>query len=380
MSELCTTQDLWTLTNTLLVYGLGIGIGLTMIGSQRSKNSVSIITQTFLLLFVVILVWLPPFSYWSIKTHGFWSLMSTHSSCAALSKSLFQSSFLYVAVMSFLGASLERAHSLKLLVLCALWALFVYLPVAYLVWNPQGFIYQMGIRDFAGGLVVHLSSGFSALALSQALGRRIDYFNLRRPSSITMIFSGNLLILLGWLSFNSGSHIQFDYFSLQVLAKTLIAGLLGVLTWTILELLHPPHRLHFIHTSFGLVSALVATTPHIDKLSAIATLGLVVLAVIISFYSTRLTNKILKIDDPMEVFSSHGVSSIIGGLGAAFLVEGLSVHTELAALLIVASYSYFLTLILSKLFIASWGLRLSSEREAQGLDIYIHGEKVASND
>lgn len=363
----CTPSDLFVLLCAVLVLGLFIGITLIYSGAAQYKNSVSILTQSLLLFTGLYLLWQLDF---------FSSLYpQVDSSCNSTIAQLFQFLFLAIACISFIGSTIERTKPLPLLIFSLLWSVVVYLPIAYNIWNEAGLLKQLGVVDFAGGLVVHLSAGATGLTLAYLIGRRDSFFSLRKPANLIMVFLGNFLVLAGWLGFNAGSSGTLDNSSMQIILNTLLAGTTGIAIWAALELIQTPHRIHFTHLSLGLIAGLVAITSKVHLLNSLQSLLIAAAAVIGAFYCSKLINKAFKVDDAMDVFSTHGAASIIGGVLATVATQA-SLLAETGALIAVSSYSTIMTFIIYKLLNRICKFRVSTDIERNGLDLEIHGEKL----
>lgn len=375
---MCTGDSLWLLICTILVYGLGTGIAFVMAGAIRSKNVVSVFYQSFMaLLLSFLLVGIVPFGSVLGLSFGHVSdLVHREDGCATGIQFLFQTGFLFVALVSILGATLERMKPHLFLILAFFWGLLVYMPIAHSLWHPTGFLRSMGVVDFAGGFVVHMSAGGGALALSYLLGRRKDYFNLKHPFQVGYVFLGCNLIFLGWMGFNIGSLNSFSGKVGFVGLTTLTAGVSSVMTWFFLDKLHPPYRISFLRLSFALVTGLVSVTASADSLDFIYASIVSGACTGIVFYGLKFLNRVLKVDDPMEVFSSHGLAAFCGVVLTAFFLPDKVFWKEIVAAVLVMTYSFVATYGVGKGIGFFSALRVDDFTEQKGLDLTMHGEQA----
>lgn len=371
---------MWTFFSSILVLFLIIGLGLHSSGHVRAKNSVSMLFQCFVAFPIVGLSWIfighsMAFSPSEVGIVGDFSCsVSVIESCGSRQQLVFQMLFAVIANYVLLGALAERLTVKAFFAISVLWPLVIYAPVVHWVWGDGGWLSAWGAKDFAGGIVVHVNAGFAALAASIALGRRRDYFNLKLPSSLHSIFLGAMFIFLGWLGFNGGSVDSYNDIAQTAILNTLVAGFVGLLSWFCLEVLHPPNRTHMLGLSYGLICSLVAITPGAGELTIYTTLVISLITTVICFYSVRVMNRIFKLDDALDVFSSHGVAGFVGAAMSGFFIWKSWSNTISG--LIVATFSFFGTFILFKAFSLFFDLRVDSVCEDRGLDISHHGEKI----
>ncbi len=390
------TANLWVAICSLFVFLMIGGIGLLYAGGSRFKNATSVLVHVLVVCSIGTLLWygigfsltFSPGSSSFIGGYQFFLHRVLPQRLEGftgepLLYSVFQLFFCLVATVIPLGAIAERVSLKAILGYAFFFPLFIYYPVAHWVWGPEGWIASLGAVDFAGGLVVHVSSGFSALALVIVLGRRRDFFDLRRPHSTSLIFLGTLLLCCGWLCFNAGSALTLNRVALQAFFNTILALNAAALVWGVLQFLHPPNRLNLLGICYGMVCGLVAITPGAGTMpldSAVLTGGL---ASLVSFYGARALRNIFRVDDVHEVFVSHGLAGVLGALLTAvwFREQAFSwtlLKANGVATLVVALYSFFSS------FLFAWGMRylggfrVSQAMEERGLDLVQHGE-VAIN-
>jgi len=390
-------DSLWLFFSSLLVACLICGIGLIGSGAIRFKNAVSLQFQTLFAFCLITLLWFLTghkiaFGKSCLGLFGmpYYPAEGAPSGNYSPAFILFQAMFASTSAAVILGSTAERARLRFLALFLPLWVLAVYSPVAHWIWNREGWLAGLGAVDFAGGLVVHLSAGTSALVLSSMLGRRADYFNLRAPSDLTSIYVGTFLVLIGWTGFNGGSAFAWNQQAMDAVVATVLAGMSGALAWLAVELLYPLRRPTLTGVSYGLISALVAVTPSAGYLGFRAPILIGAIASIVCFYSIHVMNKLFKRDDPLEVFTSHGVAGLLGALITPLLADPTRLRASgvqftsaqsmfLANLLggmIVMAYSAAISWLLV-LVLKRWApLRATARQEDIGLDLSFHGEKV----
>jgi len=385
----------WPLLCGLLVFVMVPGLALIGCGIVRVKNSLSQLIQVLMII---------PLSCLTFSLLGFSLIFSSSASSLiggldfsflrgiegsliegvdARSFFFFQLSFFVVANALLVGVVGERASLKKMMVFCGLWGLLVYCPVGYWVWGEQGWLKQLGGLDFAGGLVVHVTTGFSALALTFHLKRRKDYFKLIEKYNNGLIFIGTFLVWIGWHGFNAGSTLVFNEQSIQAFLNTLLASSASLLVWFIVDSIHTPHQSYLSHLGMGIIAGLVAITPSAGFLGLQGSLVMGLGAGLLGNYSVRLMHKIFNQDDVLEVFSTHGVCGIWGCLGFIPLVSQEVMESypslfqaNLWSVLAVGAYSFLISSSLIFLLGGPKNFLIDSKEELAGIDLFEHGEKV----
>ncbi len=288
---------------------------------------------------------------------------------------LFNCFFACIAIILVWGGVLERISYKGMLLFSFLWLLFVYFPVAHQVINHSGYFHGLGIIDFAGGFNVHMTSGVSALVLANCLGRRIDYFNLKNKFSQQLIFIGTILIWIGWVGFNGGSSLLLNKEGILAVQNTIIAPIFSVLTWMLIDYMYTPHKVTLINISLAVVSGLVAITPGAGLLTLWQSVLVGLMAGVICNFSARLMHKLFKVDDTLDVFSTHAIGGAIGAFMTPIFL-GVSTSNNLLTTIAIFLYSGFVTYVIVKLVGLFVPLRLSKDLEEKGLDIEYHGENI----
>jgi Amt family ammonium transporter len=292
---------------------------------------------------------------------------------------MFQGKFAIITPALIAGAFAERVRFRGYCVFIALWTLVIYNPLAHWVWGG-GFLTGKAI-DFAGGTVIHISAGVSALVCALYLGIRRGYpRTAMKPNNLTMTLIGAGLLWVGWFGFNAGSAVSAGLKTAQALTVTQIAAAMGALTWIIIEGIH-----HRKATSLGLASGilagLVAITPAAGDVLPYGALVLGAVAAL-ACYGAILLKARLGYDDSLDVFGVHGIAGIVGAVGLAFLLRPDPFHhpfwtqlwyqVEGAGLSIV--YAAIGTLILVVLVDKTLGMRMAKDDEMSGMDHSLHGE------
>ena len=226
---------------------------------------------------------------------------------------IFQAMFAIITVALFTGAIVERMKFSSLLVFAVLWLTFVYLPTAHWVWGSGGWLAKLGVLDFAGGTVVHINAGVSALALVLLLGRRRGFpQDAMEPNNIPMVVLGAGLLWFGWFGFNAGSALTAGGLASSAFVATNTAAAAAAFTWMIISWIHK--RPTVLGTVTGAVVGLVAITPAAGFVSPLAGIAIGAIAAVISYYGMVLLKIKRGMDDSLDVFACHGLGGIWGAL------------------------------------------------------------------
>jgi Amt family ammonium transporter len=280
------------------------------------------------------------------------------------------------------GALVERMKFGALLGFMALWLLTVYAPIAHWVWEPGGWLAQLGALDFAGGAVVHINAGTAALVCAYALGPRQGYGREPfLPFNLGLTMAGTGLLWVGWFGFNGGSALAADGRAGLAIAVTHIAAAAGALAWMTAEW-WARKRATLLGLCSGAVAGLVAITPAAGFVGPRAALVIGVVAGVACYWGATGLKRLLRADDSLDVFGVHGVGGLVGalltGVFADPAIGGASgnVITQLMACLAVLAYSLVMTTLV--LFVVSRfaGLRVREGDERQGLDLSVHNERL----
>lgn len=276
------------------------------------------------------------------------------------------------------GSFAERVRFSSYLVFMVLFCLFVYCPLAHWTWHPDGFLRQLGVVDFAGGIVVHASSGIAALAGAMFLGRRREGSQAQSPANIPFIVLGASLLWLGWFGFNAGSSLAADGVAIKAFLNTNTASATAMLVWVFFDCLRG-RKPSAVGAAIGAVVGLVAITPSAGLVTVGQSMFIALTTTILCNIAVHWKNK-TKVDDALDVFPTHGVGGIFGTLLTGVFVHGLIegnvkvflMHT--LAVVIVFVYTFVLSYGLYWLTNKMIPMRVSAKSEDIGLDISQHDE------
>jgi Amt family ammonium transporter len=393
------------LTATALVLIMTPGLAFFYGGMVRTKNVVSTLFQNFLALGVVGVVWIVAgysLAFSGDQQHGFvgdWAKVMLKgvgqnpdgsSTIPELVFMMFQMMFAIITPALITGAFAERVRFKAWLVVLTLWSLAVYSPVAHWVWSPLGWLAKAGTLDFAGGLVVHMTAGFSALTAAIVFGKRADS---GKPYDIGMVALGTALLWFGWFGFNAGSALTSGGLAAQAFANTFTAAAVAMLAWTLVDTIKDG-KPTLMGACIGIVAGLVAITPAAGFVTVQSAIWIGLAAGIVCNLAARVVKQTFNLDDTLDVFACHGIGGTLGVLatgllattsvnpaGANGLLEGGGdklFYANLTAIGAVAVYSVVVTYIILKVVDALLKLRVSDKDEGVGLDSSEHGESIKS--
>jgi Amt family ammonium transporter len=405
LSELSAGDTAWLLMATALVMVMLPGLALFYGGLVRRKNVLSTIMHSFFGLALVSVVWVicgfslafgPDVNGWGVIGNldfvGFMNVgLEPNPDYAATIPFVLFASFqlMFAAITPALitGAFAERKRFGAFVLFTIAWSLLVYSPLAHWVWAPGGWLRELGALDFAGGTVVHISSGVSALVAAFLIGRRWSFGEGVRhePHDVPMTVLGAGLLWFGWFGFNAGSALAANGIAANALLVTNVAAAAATITWVLASYAH--HRkVSVIGAAAGAVAGLVAITPAAGYVTAGGAL-LIGLAAGGICYSATLLRERLRIDDALDVFAVHGVGGMFGAVATGVLavaaIGGVSgavqgnfsqVGIQLVAVAAAATFSAVGTFLIVKAIEFVLGLRVEPQQEELGLDIALHGE------
>ncbi len=396
----------WILTSTALVLFMTLpGLSLFYGGLVRTKNVLSVLMQCFAIASVISILWLlagysiafgPAESgYWGGLSKALFSGVTVDSLAGDIPESVFatfQMTFAIITPALMVGAFVERIKFSSMLLFTSLWTLLVYFPVANWVWGG-GWLQQMGLIDFAGGTVVHVTAGVGALVTAIYLGPRKGFLtSAMLPHNLTMSFTGAGMLWVGWFGFNAGSALAADGSAGMAMLVTHLSAATGAVSWMAIEWLKhgKPSGLGAIT---GMVAGLATITPASGSVGPAGALILGLSGGIVCYYCTLSLKQKLRIDDSLDVFPVHGVGGIVGTLLAGIFVsgglgvfsgnglaDGMTIASQLGVqvfgIVIVALFTLVVTAGLLRVVSAvTGGIRVSEEEEQIGLDIVDHDEK-----
>ena len=391
----------WILTSTALVLFMTLpGLALFYGGLVRAQNVLSVLMHCFVIACVASILWLVigyslAFDEGNAWIGGLGKAMLAGVGTEDLAGTIpevvffsFQMTFAIITPALIVGAYPERINFPAVILFSAIWLLLVYAPVTHWVWGG-GWLAAMGIMDFAGGIVVHLTAGIAAIVLVIVLGSRRGFpRELRPPHNPGITMAGAAMLWVGWFGFNGGSALGANGAAGMAILVTHISAALGALTWMVIE-----WAKYGKPSSVGIVTGMVAGLASITPASGfVGPLGAIIIGIAggaICQWITTLMKQSLKIDDSLDVFAVHGVGGIIGTLLVAFLATptfgGLGLADGMTAggqfgvqvigLVAVGVWTAILTYIIIKVVGLLVGLRVSEEVEIEGLDIRVHGER-----
>ena len=300
----------------------------------------------------------------------------------------FQMMFAVITPALITGAFVERVKFKSFLLFSLIWATLIYDPLCHWVWGAGGWLREMGVLDFAGGTVVHIAAGFSALAFAQVIGPRRGYGKApMEPNNIPLTVLGAGLLWVGWFGFNAGSALAANGVAVNALLTTNTSAATAGLVWMVLSWLDG--RPSTLGIATGMVVGLAAVTPASGFITPVAAMGLGAVAAPLSYYAMRYREK-RSLDESLDVWACHGVSSVWGMIAAGLFAtttvnaagaNGLfagnpgQIGIQLLAIAVTIVFSFVGTYIIAKLLNVSIGLRVTPMEEEVGLDISSHGER-----
>jgi len=403
----------WMMTSTVLVLMMILpGLALFYGGLARTKNMLSVMTQIGAVAALTMIIWvlygytmafgpdaadgLKPF----ISGFGkaFLAGVTPASQAATFSAGVeipeyvfiaFQMTFAAITIALVLGSVIERIKFSAVMLFAAVWLTIVYFPVAHMVWAAGGLFFEMGALDFAGGTVVHINAGVSALVLALLLGKRAGFPTERMaPHSLTLTMVGTGLLWVGWFGFNAGSALEANGSAALAMINTFVATASAGLFWMLAEKVmgHKGSALGFCS---GIIAGLVAVTPAAGNSGPFGAIVLGAVASIICFMAVTVIKPRLGYDDSLDAFGIHGVGGIVGALGTAIVYAPSlggpgAADYEIGAKMVVQVAAVGTTIIWAAVgtaiafFIAKavTGGRVAPEVELEGLDLGEHGERA----
>ncbi|WP_386684520.1 ammonium transporter [Loktanella sp. R86503] len=397
------------MTATLLVLFMILpGLSLFYGGLVRTKNMLSVLMQCTLITAVVMVIWVVwgySFAFGG-STSPFWggmgklflagvtpdSLAATFTDGVMIPEYLFiafQMTFAAITPALIVGAFAERIKFSALLVFVLLWVTIVYFPVAHMVWDANGLIFNMGAIDFAGGTVVHINAGIAALCGSIMIGKRVGFGrDNMAPHSMTLTMVGAAMLWVGWFGFNAGSNLEATSGATLAMINTFTATAGGILAWCAIEGM-TRGKASMLGAASGMVAGLVAVTPACGTIGPVGAIALGAIASAVCYFFVAVIKSKAGYDDSLDVFGVHGIGGIVGAIGTGiFTAPGLGgtggddysllgqTWIQIEAVVITIVWCGIASLILYKLIDMTMGLRVTEEEERIGLDLSSHGEQA----
>lgn len=404
----------WMIVSTILVLLMSIpGIALFYGGLVRRKNVLSVVMQTMLIVGAVSLLWIA-FGYsWAFDDSyrksgsplffliGGWGKAFLHgvtpstlmpTGIPELTFAMFQCMFALITPALILGAFAERVKFSGFMMFTLLWVIVAYFPMAHWVWGG-GFLQQMGAIDFAGGTVVHINAGISALVMAIMVGKRDDYRagHPIMPHNITLVFMGTSFLWLGWFGFNAGSGLAADGLAANAFLVTHAATAVAAITWMTIDWV-VNKKPTTVGACTGAVAGLVAITPAAGSVDLPGAFAIGIITPVVCFCMVAVVKPFFKYDDALDAFGVHGVGGIVGsvltGVFATRCVTGAAgpegalygdwhqLGVQLVATAVSMVFSAVVTALLFTVVDKTVGIRVGKRVEEEGLDIYEHGESA----
>ena len=394
----------WILTSTALVLFMTLpGLALFYGGLVRAKNVLSVLVQCFVIACVVSILWViygysiafgdgGSMNAWvGGLDNAFLANVTRDSLSGTLPESafvMFQMTFAIITPALIVGGFAERMKFSSMLLFSIIWVSIVYFPVCHWVWGG-GWLAEMGLLDFAGGTVVHITAGVAALVCALVMGNRNGFPSTpMMPHNMTMTVTGAGMLWVGWFGFNGGSAVAANGDAGMAMLVTHVSAACGALTWATMEWIRYG-RPSALGTVTGMVAGLGTITPASGFVGPMGALVIGVSAGIVCFFATAFIKQKLKIDDSLDVFPVHGVGGIIGtlfagifvsaGLGGVGYAEGMNMGSQLGVQLtgVIATivFTAVATFVSLKIVDMLLGLRVTDEEETEGLDINQHDER-----
>ncbi|ATG43318.1 ammonia channel [Phaeobacter piscinae] len=381
----------WIIVATALVLFMTLpGLALFYGGLVRARNVLSVFMQCYAIACLMSVLWLA-FGY-SIAfgggTSGLWggldkiflSGVTADSLSGTLPEVLFfafQMTFAIITPALIVGAYVERVGFGFVLVFSGLWMLLCYAPVVHWIWGggmlaDGGIFGEIGVRDFAGGIVVHETAGLAALIIAVFLGPRKN--RTTPPHNPGYVFIGAAMLWVGWFGFNGGSQLAADGGAAMALTVTHISAATASLTWALWEKIKYG-KASMVGLVTGTIAGLASITPASGFVGPVEALVIGAVAGILCQEAVNVVRNLLKIDDTLDVFAVHGVGGIFGTIMIAVFGAG-SWLAQLGGLAVVGIFTAVVTVVLVKVTAAITPLRVDLETETNGLDITVHGERA----
>lgn len=404
----------WMIVATALVLLMSIpGIALFYGGLVRQKNVLSVIMQTMLIVGVISILWVAIGYTWAFGTgfkesgsplffvaggldkaflNGITTSTVMPTGIPELVFVMFQCMFALITPALILGAFAERIKFKGYMIFIILWTILAYFPMAHWVWGG-GFLQEMGAVDFAGGTVVHINAGISALVMALMIGKREDYKvgHPILPHNVAFVFLGTSFLWLGWFGFNAGSGLAADGIAANALLVTHIATATAAVVWMFIDWICNK-KPTTVGACTGAVAGLVAITPAAGSTDLLGAFCIGLITPIICFFMVAVVKPRFKYDDALDAFGVHGIGGIVGsiltgvfatrfitgenGVEGALYGDWHQLWIQIVATLVSVVFSAVVTFVLYKIVDSLVGIRVDKRVEEEGLDIYEHGESA----
>ncbi len=405
-SAISSGDTAWLLASSALVMLMTPAVGFFYGGMVSAKNVVSVIKQSMIILALISVQWVL-FGYslafgpdagngiigtlanFGLRGVGFAPDTNYAATVPALVFMIFQAMFAIITPALIIGAFVERIKFRALVVFTLLWATLVYDPVAHWVWSPNGWLHAIGALDFAGGTVVHMTAGFSALAAAMLVGRRLHQSTpASAANNVPFVILGAALLWFGWFGFNAGSALASGALAASAFVVTNTAAAAAALVWVALSYAES-RKPSAIAAAIGSVCGLVAITPASGFVGPVSALAIGLIGGAVTYAAVHIRGRSIAIDDSLDVWAGHGIGGLTGAVLTGVFAEkainaagnnGLlfgnpgQLGIQLFAVAAVGLYSFAATWVILKVISAIMPLRVTDAEEAEGLDTSVHGE------
>lgn len=396
----------WMLAATALVMIMTPAVGFFYGGMVSAKNVLSVLKQSMIILALISVQWvivgyalafgpdvngiIGNLSFLGLSGVGFAPDANYAATVPALVFMMFQGMFAIITPVLIIGAFVERIRFRTLVAFTLVWATLVYDPIAHWVWAPGGWLRAMGALDFAGGTVVHMAAGFSALAAALVIGKRMQSAPAAgNANNIPFVMLGAALLWFGWFGFNAGSALASGALAASAFVVTNTAAAAAALTWVALSWIENK-KPSAMAAAIGAVCGLVAITPASGYVGPIAALAIGIIGGVATYFAVHFRGKKIAIDDTLDVWAGHGIGGLMGAVltgvfaekainaaGADGLLFGNphQLWVQIAAVAAAGAYAFIATWVILK--VLPWigfPLRVTSKEEEEGLDMAVHGE------
>lgn len=397
----------WMLVSAAFVMLMTPAVGFFYAGMVRSKNVVSVLKHSMVILALVSLQWIlfgyslvfgqdingliGSLNFFGLRGVGFAPNPDYAATIPHLVFMIFQATFAIVTPALIIGSIVERIRFRTLVIFTLLWATFIYDPIAHWVWGVGGWLRNLGALDFAGGTVVHISAGFSALAAAWLVGKREDHKNAHpgvSANNVPFVILGAILLWFGWFGFNAGSALAAGTLAANAFVVTNTAAAVAALTWMVLSWAQNK-KPSAMATATGAICGLVAITPASGFVGPIASIAIGIIAGVITYLALYYRSKYAAVDDTLDVWAAHGIGGMSGAILTGVFAEKAinefgnngyvfgnpsQLGIQIVAVLATAAYAFLGTYILLKILNYVTALRVSKKEEQIGLDMAVHGE------
>jgi len=416
LSQLVFSQDVtskinsgdtaWMLISTALVmFMTAPALALFYGGLVKRKNVLNILMQCFITLAVVSLLWvicgytlsfspkslipgfIGNFDFAFLKNVGLGASDTYATTIPHLLFVIYQGMFAVITPALIIGAFAERMKFSSFLIFVIVWCIFVYFPVAHWIWSTDGWLFKLGVVDFAGGIVVHINAGIASLVAAIMIGKR-KYLKPTPPHNLTFTMFGAAMLWFGWFGFNAGSALGANGLAANAFVVTNTAAAAAVVIWFILDLFFVK-KPTMLGSATGAIAGLAAITPAAGFVDVGASIVIGAASSLICYFMVVFVKNKIGYDDALDAFGVHGIGGIFGsiivGVFASPLIQsaysGLlfgnpkQLFIQVFGSVVVIVYSLVLTIIIFKVIDIFMGLRVSEKEEAMGLDITQHNER-----